>query len=373
LKYKIWFMSESICELNFDLEADLNINLRIGLNPNNYVSLKLDSVSVDHKFNQLNIEGPFLLHIFSKHINWFKSVINWSLKSTLNSQLNSILSTVDLNLQKNITLPFLNASVALMMSNNIQYNSDNFELGLLLDITDLEQKEGLRFLYNTNKKISSVYNEAIQFSMDSILINKLIQILLKNDRSIVITNDSLPKDLPFKINTLYFSSLIPAMFQKYPNEDLAITLSLDSFPMVNFNSTYDTVNLDLNLAMTFSLKNKPDEQIFTLSTGITVELLLDGSKEDSTLHLQIKEVAINDVFVIQNEIEISADSIKKNFNTFVSSLIYFANNYLRINPIPIPVIQGMKFESINISIGEENLLVIRCKPDFTTTEFNWIQ
>jgi hypothetical protein len=368
-------MSEKICDFNFDLEADLQISIRIGLNPQNYVSLKLDTLSIDHKFNHLNIEGPFLLEFLSKHINWFKSVINWTLKSTLTTQLNKLLSTVDLNLQKNISLPFVNSTVAIKMRDNIHYDNDYFELGLLLDIQDQEQNESLRFLYNTmtNTKTSSVYNEAVQFSLDSIFINKLIQILLKNDRSIVITNESIPSDLPFKINTLYFSSLIPAMFQKYPNQDLAISLSLDSFPIVNLNSTFSTINLDLNLSITFSLKNSPEEKIFTLSTGVTVALILDGSKEDSSLHLQIKEVVINDIFVLQNEIDISAENIKKNFNTFVSSLIYFANNYLRINPIPIPIIKGLKFESINIRIGDDNLLDIRCKPDFTNTNFNWIQ
>ena len=49
--------------------------------------------------------------------------------------MNKVLSSLDSNLQKNIDLPFANATLELKMENEIQFNSEYFELDLLLDVS----------------------------------------------------------------------------------------------------------------------------------------------------------------------------------------------------------------------------------------------
>ena len=284
------------------------------------------------------------------------------------------------NLQKNIEVPFLNATLGIKMANSILYSDEFFEIDLNLEIDEEGNKEShLEFLQNRlflNDLIrleDASFTDEVQISIDANLINKLLQFALKNIRTFTITNDLLPADFPFKINTAYFQALIPEMYQKYPDKDLVIKLDIDSYPAISLNSTEEIINSELNIALSFAIKDDPDAQIFLVSTSDSLKILLDASKEDSTLHFQIKEIITNDIFVVASTIgDISADSIKTSINMFFSSFIYFVNNYLRLNPIAVPIIKGLKFDSINISVEEDNLLKIRCQPDFNNTHFDWL-
>jgi hypothetical protein len=225
--------------------------------------------------------------------------------------------------------------------------------------------------------IKSSLSDEIEISLDSYLLNTVIPILLKNSRSFTLTNALLPPDFPLKINTATFQALIPEMYKQYPDKDLKITLDLDAFPMLYCNETTKTLQGQINLAVTFAIQGNEttaDLNIFSMSTGNMIELGIDGDKEDTSIRLQIKGITILDNFVLSSNFgEVSADDIKVSLNKFLSSVIYFINNYLRINPIKIPVIDGLKFESININIGGGEFINIRIKPDFEKTEFNWLK
>lgn len=341
--------------------------------------MSLDSLDIQHKFNKLNIQGDWFLHIIGNHIDWFSWPINSNLKKAVQQAVNEGLNKIGSQLQKSIDIPSLDLSIGIKMENEIAFKDDSFEVALNINLENTPE-ENLKFLpdfskYGVNKqelRTSLSSADQIQIALEQNLINSIIGIALKNRREFVLTNDSIPKDFPLKINTLYFQGLIPELYSKYPNKDLVITIELESFPSISFDNT-QLISADINFSISFALAEDSENIIFSMSINNTLGLSIDSSKEDASLHLKIDTVQINDAFVIVSTIgDISSDDIKKNFNTFTKSLIYFINNFLRINPIPIPIIKGLKFESINVSVVDDNFLQIRIQPQFTQSNFAYL-
>jgi hypothetical protein len=343
----------------------------------------------------MKIEGDAILNFIAGHINWFKNMINSQVEVMASGLIPKVLNTLNENLQKRIEIPYVNSTIGLKLENSIIYSESEefFEIDMKVDLegkSSINEKDDDGFLKtllypeNSKKKEineittlqvknNSTFSEEVQISIDTNLINNLLKLILKNQKSITITNQILPPDFPFKINTAYFQALIPSLYQKYPDKDLVITIDIDSYPGLKLNTTDDVIEADLNLAISFAVLENPDEKILSISSGDLLKILLDGSQEDDTVHFQVKEIIVKDLTVIATKIgDISSDDIKKSINVFFSSLIYFVNNYLKVNPIHLPIIQGLKFESIFISIIDEGLLVVRCKPNFTQTKFKWI-
>jgi hypothetical protein len=412
LNYKLWFLKDKQDEIEFDINLSTEIRLKITLTADNFISLKFDSFQFDHNIKNLNIKGDSLLNFFAQRANWFKKIINSQVEKSASGMIPNLLNNVNENLQKRIEIPYVNATLGIKLENSIIYSDSDefFEVDLNADIeeesknsTFIDQDGFLKTLLFHEKPVkptknlkkseleklkltqnpkkshhrndnSTTFTDEVQISLDSNLINNLLKVILKNQSSFIITNEILPKDFPFKINTAYFQALIPSMYQKYPDKDLAITISLNSIPTLKLNSTENLIETDLNLAISFALVENPLESILSISSGDTLRILFDSTKEDESIHFQVKEIIVNDLAVISSQIgDISSEDVKKSINTFFSSFIYFVNNFLRVNPIKIPIIQGLKFESINIKISDEGLLEVRCKPDFIKTQFKWIK
>jgi hypothetical protein len=72
---------------------------------------------------------------------------------------------------------------------------------------------------------------------------------------------------------------------------------------------------------------------------------------------------VNDLLVLKSSLgNISGESIKDEVNTFINTLQYFINNFLRIHPIPLPIIKGIDLDNFKLTILSDSLLSITCKP-----------
>jgi len=349
--------------------------LKLSLTKENFISIHFNTFTVDHTINKLTVENDFILNTLFKTLGLYKSIINKTLQKIILQKLNLIEKNINSSLQKEIHLPFLNSTFEIKMQNPIIYSNTNFEVDLILATNDNdESKEFLKMPITKNQNLTDITDE-VQISIDSTLINQVLALALQNNRTFKISNDLLPPDSPFKINTVYFQGLLPKLYELYPNKDLIITLDLESFPTVAFNQTDESIEVDLNLAVSFQIKDDPETTILAISTSDTVKVVMDTSKEDSSIHIQIQEIIVNDIAEIYSSIgEVDPQEFKKSINEFFSSLIYFVNNFLRVNPIKISVIDGLKFEYINISVDDQNLFKIICKPDYSykLNKFDWI-
>lgn len=411
MNFKIWFLKNKQVEVRYDINFSAEIKFKIELTPENFISLKFESFEFNHNINNLQIKGDSFLNFFAKHANWFKNLINSNVENTASSLFPNLFKNVNDNLQKKIDIPYINATLGMKLEDSIIYSDtwEFFEIDLKADIeeesriTSSIDHDGFlkTLLFHEKSKISNnseieklksiqnlksvkhspfknenstTFTDEVQISLDCNLINNLMKVVTKNHTSFVITNQVIPSDFPFKINTAYFQALIPSMYQIFPDKDLAITLSLYSIPILNFNSKENLIQADFNLMIDFALLENPLENILSISSGDTLKIFFDSTKEDESIHFQLQDIVVNNLAIITSQIgDISSDDVKKSINSFFSSFIYFVNNFLRVNPIKLPIIQGMKFESINIIITEGNLLEIRCKPDFIKTHFKWIE
>jgi hypothetical protein len=354
----------------FDVDFSFEMSLKIHVTENNFLQLSLISLDIDHKFNKLDIKGNLLLNILAKEINLFKKVINWGLKKALNPIINKLIVKLNTILQNKIVVPAIDSSIEIKFLDEPVFNDDYFILDLGLDFIENGQKpqlilkENLANLFQDNNfNLDPELKDLIQIQLEESLMNDIVSVALKNLRHFEIKNDSLPKDIPFKINTLYFQALVPQMYEKYPNKDLVIYLDIESFPSFSMNSAEESINAYLNLGISFALLEDPVNKILNISSETVVSLKFDAEKYDNMVHLIINKVEIIDAFVIQSVFdEISADKMKQEMNIFFNSLLYFVNNYLKLNPIKIPAVDGISLEKINISVIDDKFIQLKLKP-----------
>jgi hypothetical protein len=276
-------------------------------------------------------------------------------------------------LKQEINIPQLKSLLIIKFLEEPLFTEDYFELDIDLDFIE-NSKKNLEFLQTSSiakKLFKSVkldldaeMKNQIKVSIEESLMNDFASVALKDLRNIKITNDIIPKEIPFKINTLYFQAFIPEMYDKFPNKDLIINIDLDSFPVFNLDSPNELLNTYVNLSLSFAVVDDPDVSILTVSLEAVIGLKFDSQKDDNAIHFTIDKVQITDATVVSSILQdISADKMKDEMNSFFTSFLYFVNNYLRLNPIKIPAVGGVSLEKINISVVENKFLELRLKPD----------
>jgi len=340
----------------------------------------LDSFSVNHHFNKLEIEGQLLLNLLAKNVNIFNKVINWGLKKGLTPVIKMVIEKLNTLLKQEINIPQLKSLLIVKFLEEPLFTEDYFELDIDLDFIENSNKN-LEFLQTSSiakKLFKSVkldldaeIKDQIKVSIEESLMNDFASVALKDLRNIKITNDIIPKEIPFKINTLYFQAFIPEMYEKFPNKDLIINIDLDSYPIFNLDSPNELLNAYVNLSLSFAVVDDPEVSILTVSLAAGLGLKFDSEKDDNAIHFTIDKVQIKDAIVVSSILEdISADTMKDEMNSFFTSFLYFVNNYLRLNPIKIPALGGFSLEKINISVVENKFLEVRLKPDLNNLKNN---
>jgi hypothetical protein len=73
-----------------------------------------------------------------------------------------------------------------------------------------------------------------------------------------------PSDSPIKLNTSYFSDLIPPLYQKYPNLPMQLNCSVSQMPVCQFNSSGANINAN-SIVDVYVKSNNNMINVFTLN------------------------------------------------------------------------------------------------------------
>ena len=256
----------------------------------------------------------------------------------------------------------------LKMINPIVKNDQYFQIDLGLNLTSTNRflEKGIIKRDIFEKNLTNGSNQ-IKIMLDENLLNSVFKIFYTKDRNFNITSKTIPSNIPFKLNTYYLSKVIPELYNEFPNQELILYITLDSYPITKLvNGTFYA---NWNIYVEFALLNIPNEIILSISNEIVTDFIL-SDKEDSKIHFKIKDVKFESMSVVQGNLQV--DELKTNFNLLFSTLKYFINNYIEVYGIPIPLLSGIKFSTIRINV-EDQYLSIMVTPDYIKTKLNWIE
>jgi hypothetical protein len=196
---------------------------------------------------------------------------------------------------------------------------------------------------------------------------------IDNIFNIQITSKNIPDNIPFKINTKYFSHIIPGIYEKYPNSELIISLTTTKQPNFFFNKENQSVEFSTQALFSFSLVERPNVSIFSFNSDIFLDVRIGANYSDSSIHLSLKKILIQRMDIIYSEFpSMDIELLRSNLNFTFEIICNAANKFYLVNGIPIPVLQGLKFKSIVIQI-EDSFFTIALQPDTRNTNFNWIR
>ena len=364
----VLFSKNGSVKLDLDFSFELSFKYRV--TDGNFLNFVFELLTIDHQFNKLEITGGFIEKYLAKQIVYFRKTINNALNLKLTLLLTDVFGKINSILENQIEVPGFNSSLAIKFLEEPIFTEDFFEIDLNVEFHDKVKRS--KFLQNQIEKIAfkdfkldldPEIKDQLRISLDKNLMNDFASVGVKSMQNLTITNDVIPKEFPFKLNTLYFQALLPEMYERYPNKDLVIYIGFDSFPVFNLNSTDTSVDTNIILNIAFSLVEDPNNLLLSLSTNSLINVRLDSSMEDDAIHLSVKKVEMQDVMIIISVFDdLSPDQMKQNMNTFFASLIYFVNNYLRIYPIKVPAIAGINVEKINLNVIDDKYLQVKLKP-----------
>jgi hypothetical protein len=310
------------------------------------------------------------LKIFGHHINnkIIKKLIHSSFNKIAGKAIQNILRQVNENIQKEFNIEKLNTKVRINLEKDIIKTNDFYQIELGLNLTKSQN-----FLFEKYQTISNSpsTNETnkLKLMIDEDLLNSLSKLLYTDKMKISISNKDLPADFPFKLNTFYFSQILPGLYKYYPNEDLIITFSFESAPVITLTDNIFYANW--NVFIQFALLKKPEEDIFSMSNEIKTSIILNG-KEDSKIHFNIKDIIFEKVSVVKECPDIDLADLQKNLNNLFVAFDPFINNYLDLYGIPIPMLKGLKIETVNIGV-DDKFISLEVLIDIKVSNFDWIE
>jgi hypothetical protein len=352
------------------LDMNIDLDIRLNLNYDKELLLSLSSSDLIINFNKFDIQGDFMIKAFSNLIKnrLIKSVINKMMNKIVLKKIESLLVLLNQNIQKEIYIPMLDASLKLKMSNPIVKTDKYFQIDLGLNITSSDRflEKGV-FKRDIFQNRLSDQSDQIKIMIDENLLNSGFKILYTKNRNFNLTSQTIPSNIPFKLNTYYLSKVIPELYNQYPNQELILYVTLESYPMIKLIN--NTFLANWNVYIEFALLNNPNEIILSVSNEIVTDFIL-SDKEDSKIHFKIKDIKFESMAVVQGDLQV--DELRTNFNLLFSTLDYFINNYIEIYGIPIPLVAGINISSMIIKV-EDQFLSITVTPDYLKTKFNWIK
>jgi hypothetical protein len=356
---KVFIFNEVNGKIDFSITFNIDIKLNLNVE-NKKIVLKYIDSSIENKYNRLNVEGDFFAHLFGEYIN--TRVVSWVLNFTTNKVIyflsGAITQKANEAIQSKISLhPLFNANLEVRMDKVPTMTADFFEVDLILDIEKI-RPQYLNFLETDDYNIvTDTTTDQIKLYLDTGLINTVAGLLYDREHKVSISDETLPKDLPFKMNTYYFSMLIPSLHEQYPNKDLVLYFSLESRPSVKLESETQTLGLGLNVYLEFALKSRPEEIILSISTHINAQLKLEKSEDKSHIHFKVVNVEFEDMVSVQEIDQSDLNELRDSFNSLLKSMDFFINNYVKAFGVPLPVIQGFDLKEADIAIEDEYLSI----------------
>jgi len=171
----------------------------------------------------------------------------------------------------------------------------------------------------------------------------------------VIPPNIVPPDSPIQLNTSSWKTIVPELYNKFPNMPLVLTLVADSPPNATFLPTGITVSGTGEMQISVLLANGSTIPAFVLSVNVTTkgEVYLSGLK------------IFGNLTYLSDSVDLKKSYIGPFDPTNVDNLVKFAigavvlpylNHYLAMG-VEIPLIKGIEFIAPTVGYGNSYIFV----------------
>lgn len=174
-----------------------------------------------------------------------------------------------------------------------------------------------------------------------------------------ITPDMVPKDVPIQLNTSSFRDLIPALYSKYPNMAMFLTVKTTKPPQMQIYPKSANLTAIGEVNVQVIAPNNTLQSAFTM--GLTVYMNayawvhLNGTKQVISANITLLKFTFD--LVSSNIGNVSLAELNQAMQLLVNlAVIPLANEYGH-RGLEIPLVDGISFVSPSVSFGEGYMLV----------------
>lgn len=179
----------------------------------------------------------------------------------------------------------------------------------------------------------------LQFALSAYSIDTLLGAL--TDAKMVqftIPHDILYDAIGININTDYFLTLIPELWETYGGKDIDLTFTLLDHSELAFNASTKSVNTNLNLQIDWNIIN--DDKSKTLAFTSTSDLEADMSLmlfENKTVSLNLLKLALATWAVTNDQCDVKDDtSVQSNLNGLLSLIVQAGDSIIPMLGLKLP-------------------------------------
>ena len=174
-----------------------------------------------------------------------------------------------------------------------------------------------------------------------------------------ITPDKVPKGIPFQLNTSSFRLLVPALYSKYPNMAMLLTVKTTKPPQMHIypKSANLTGIGEVNVQVI-----TPDKTVHSAFTmGLTVYMNAyawvhpNGTKQVISANITLLKFTFD--LVSSNIGNVSLSELNQAVQLLVSLFVIPVANVYGQRGLEIPLIDGISFENPSVSFGDGYALV----------------
>lgn len=211
---------------------------------------------------------------------------------------------------------------------------------------------------------STTTSDMIQIYVSDFTINSASYVFFEEGLMKYEVNDSmLPSNSPLRLNTTYFSILIPPLEKAYPDRMFKLNIYAAATPTVTFSASGAAVNAivnvdfvilpELDVAFTLQLKALGDGEVSLSGTNIVGKVAFINAT------LSLNNTNIGDFSIL---------ALQEIMSTLVQQLVLpQANKKLAVG-FPLPTIAGLTLEESEIGFGANYVLIstdFTYQPNFT--------
>lgn len=182
-----------------------------------------------------------------------------------------------------------------------------------------------------------------------------------------ITPDKVPKNLPIQLNTSSFRSLIPALYSKYPNMAMLLTVKTTKPPQMQIYPESANLTCVGEVNVQVITPSKTVQSAFTM--GLTVYMNAyawvhpNGTNQVISANITLLRFTFD--LISSNIGNISLAELNQAVQLLVNLFVIPAANVYGQRGLEIPLMDGISFTNPSVSFGEGYVLVssdIKYKP-----------
>ncbi|EDO37094.1 predicted protein [Nematostella vectensis] len=172
-----------------------------------------------------------------------------------------------------------------------------------------------------------------------------------------VTQADLPKDFKFPLNTNTFKVIVYQLYNKYPDRPVRLKVYPTQSPAIS--SDVGGVNVSLVGHVEFYVDLQNGSSVFAFSLGLNIAATAQIAIKDTNLTVHASFVKVDPSLVKSaiGNIEPNINLMKMFLNSFVDKLIINELNKYGDQGFPLPMIDGGKLVSPQISSGKHFTLV----------------